>query len=154
VSVLCPTGSREAAFTYAVSSAGVAYAVTAACSRGNISDCGCDPSHKARKELAPAGWKWGGCSADVGYGMQFARRFLDAREIEGDARSLMNLHNNKAGRKVWKTTESVQHNILARSQNTLLVPSSCRPLSVCPSAQSNSRTTDRIFIKFYIGQFY
>jgi wingless-type MMTV integration site family protein 7 len=33
--------------------------------------------------------------------MKFARRFLDAREIEGDARSLMNLHNNKAGRKVW-----------------------------------------------------
>lgn len=32
--------------------------------------------------------------------MRFARRFLDAREIEGDARSLMNLHNNKAGRKV------------------------------------------------------
>ena len=36
---------------------------------------------------------------------RFARRFLDAREIEGDARSLMNLHNNKAGRKVriWVT---------------------------------------------------
>lgn len=33
---------------------------------------------------------------------RFARRFLDAREIEGDARSLMNLHNNKAGRKVSK----------------------------------------------------
>lgn len=97
-------GSREAAFTYAISSAGVAYAVTAACSRGNISDCGCDPSHKARKELAPSGWKWGGCSADVGYGMKFARRFLDAREIEGDARSLMNLHNNKAGRKVRNKT--------------------------------------------------
>lgn len=32
--------------------------------------------------------------------MKFARRFFDAREIEGDARSLMNLHNNRAGRKV------------------------------------------------------
>nr|CAD7257898.1 unnamed protein product [Timema shepardi] len=92
--------SREAAFTYAISSAGVAYAVTAACSRGNISECGCDPGHKSRKEPAPQGWKWGGCSADVGYGMKFARRFLDAREIEGDERSLMNLHNNKAGRKL------------------------------------------------------
>ncbi|XP_069682106.1 protein Wnt-7b isoform X2 [Periplaneta americana] len=101
-------GSREAAFTYAISSAGVAYSVTAACSRGNISDCGCDPSHKARKELAPAGWKWGGCSADVGHGMKFARRFLDAREIEGDARSLMNLHNNKAGRKAVKVNLHVE----------------------------------------------
>lgn len=46
------------------------------------------------------GWKWGGCSADIGFGMRFARKFLDAREIEGDDRSLMNLHNNRAGRKV------------------------------------------------------
>lgn len=93
-------GSKEAAFTYAVASAGVTYAITAACSRGNISTCGCDPRHKSKKEVAPAGWKWGGCSVDAGYGMRLARRFLDAREIEGDARSLMNLHNNKAGRKV------------------------------------------------------
>lgn len=34
--------------------------------------------------------------------MKFARKFFDAREIEGDARSLMNLHNNRAGRKVFK----------------------------------------------------
>lgn len=38
------TGSREAAFTYAISSAGVTYAVTAACSRGNITACGCEPA--------------------------------------------------------------------------------------------------------------
>ncbi|KYN15305.1 Protein Wnt-7b [Trachymyrmex cornetzi] len=95
-------GSKEAAFTYAISSAGVTYAVTAACSRGNITACGCEPAVRTRKELPPNGWEWGGCSADVTYGMRFARRFLDAREIEGDARSLMNLHNNKAGRKIVK----------------------------------------------------
>ncbi|XP_076645132.1 protein Wnt-7b isoform X3 [Halictus rubicundus] len=96
-------GSREAAFTYAISSAGVTYAVTAACSRGNITACGCEPTvSRTRKELPPNGWEWGGCSADVTYGMRFARRFLDAREVEGDARSLMNLHNNKAGRKIVK----------------------------------------------------
>ncbi|XP_011155650.1 protein Wnt-7b isoform X3 [Solenopsis invicta] len=91
-------GSREAAFTYAISSAGVTYAVTAACSRGNITACGCEPAIRTPKQLLPNGWEWGGCSADVTYGM----RFLDAREIEGDARSLMNLHNNKAGRKIVK----------------------------------------------------
>ncbi|KAJ4448097.1 Protein Wnt-2 [Periplaneta americana] len=121
--VCVPAGSREAAFTYAISSAGVAYSVTAACSRGNISDCGCDPSHKARKELAPAGWKWGGCSADVGHGMKFARRFLDAREIEGDARSLMNLHNNKAGRK----TSGRQHSLKCEKGK--------RSRPVCPVVQ-------------------
>ncbi|XP_012224358.1 protein Wnt-2 isoform X1 [Linepithema humile] len=95
-------GSREAAFTYAISSAGVTYAVTAACSRGNITACGCEPAVRTRKDSPPIGWEWGGCSADVTYGMRFARRFLDVREIEGDARSLMNLHNNKAGRKIVK----------------------------------------------------
>ncbi|KAG0425339.1 hypothetical protein HPB47_027471 [Ixodes persulcatus] len=32
--------------------------------------------------------------------MRLARRFLDAREVEADERSLMNLHNNRAGRKM------------------------------------------------------
>lgn len=39
-------GSREAAFTYAMASAGIVYSITAACSRGNISICGCDQTHK------------------------------------------------------------------------------------------------------------
>ncbi|XP_037948432.1 protein Wnt-2 [Teleopsis dalmanni] len=104
-------GSPEAAFTYAIASAGAAHAVTAACARGNISICGCDVRHKARRAngnfLADGNtgqqpWKWGGCSADAEFGMRFARKFLDAREIEGDARSLMNLHNNKVGRKLIK----------------------------------------------------
>lgn len=101
------TGSREAAFTYAISSAGAVHAITAACARGNISLCGCDSSHRRhlsyREQLDQhqQAWKWGGCSADINFGMKFARRFFDAREIEGDARSLMNLHNNRAGRKVY-----------------------------------------------------
>nr|CDI40103.1 WNT7 protein [Euperipatoides kanangrensis] len=93
-------GSREAAFTYGISSAGVTYAITQACSRGNLTNCGCDRSKEGR--YVPDGWKWGGCSADIEFGMQFARLFVDAREIEGDARSLMNLHNNRAGRKAVK----------------------------------------------------
>ncbi|XP_076267266.1 protein Wnt-2-like isoform X1 [Rhynchophorus ferrugineus] len=94
-------GSREAAFTYAISSAGVTFAITAACARGNISSCGCQGPSKHR-EPAPNGWKWGGCSVDIDFGTRFARRFMDAREFEGDERSLMNLHNNKAGRKIVK----------------------------------------------------
>jgi len=48
-------------------------------------------------------FKWGGCSADVRYGLRFSRVFLDAREVEEESRSLMNLHNNRAGRKVALT---------------------------------------------------
>uniref|UniRef100_A0A3P9LMM5 Protein Wnt n=2 Tax=Oryzias latipes TaxID=8090 RepID=A0A3P9LMM5_ORYLA len=91
--------SREAAFTYAITAAGVAHAVTAACSQGNLSQCGCDHD-KQGYHNREEGWKWGGCSADVKYGVEFSRRFVDAREIKKNARRLMNLHNNEAGRKI------------------------------------------------------
>ena len=52
-------GSRERAYVYAISSAGAAYAVTRACSRGEITECGCDGKIRQR----PAkGFEWGGCS--------------------------------------------------------------------------------------------
>ena len=121
--------SREVAYTYAIRSAAIAYTITQACSQGNLSSCGCDrttpQSHdpislpltssgdgESSPEGGPsppvagagggaaAGWKWGGCSADVAYGLRFSRMFVDSREIEEDSRSLMNKHNNAAGRKV------------------------------------------------------
>jgi len=79
-------GSREAAFFYAIYSAGLVFSLSLACSQGKISSCGCDPtkrgkdlvkSHGPRSQKATAafvvssannaapGWKWGGCSADV-----------------------------------------------------------------------------------------
>ncbi|XP_032828123.1 protein Wnt-7b-like isoform X1 [Petromyzon marinus] len=99
-------GSREAAFTYSVLAAGVAHAVTSACSRGNLSECGCDRHKQGFSEALglagerDEGWKWGGCSADIRYGLDFSRIFVDAREIKQNARTLMNLHNNEVGRKV------------------------------------------------------
>lgn len=95
--ILHITGSREAAFTYAVTSAGVTYSITQACSLGKLKQCSCDQS---KKKVLHEGWKWGGCSADIRHGLKFSRKFLDAREIEQNARSLMNKHNNRAGRKV------------------------------------------------------
>ncbi|KAB0379165.1 hypothetical protein FD755_010743 [Muntiacus reevesi] len=92
-------GSREAAFTYAIIAAGVAHAITAACTQGNLSDCGCD-KEKQGQYHRDEGWKWGGCSADIRYGIGFAKVFVDAREIKQNARTLMNLHNNEAGRKL------------------------------------------------------
>ena len=35
--------SREAAFVYSISSAGVVHAITRACSRGDHLNCACDP---------------------------------------------------------------------------------------------------------------
>lgn len=96
-------GSREAAYLYAVWSAAITYSISQACSRGAIYSCGCDMSkHAGGSSADSGGWKWGGCSADVVFGASLAKRFCDSREMEGDARSLMNLHNNRAGRKMVK----------------------------------------------------
>lgn len=67
-----------------------------------MSHCGCD-REKQGYYNQEEGWKWGGCSADIKYGIEFSKKFVDAREIKKNARRLMNLHNNEAGRKVIKT---------------------------------------------------
>lgn len=98
-------GSREAAFVYGVTSAGVTYTITQACRLGNLSNCGCDQA-KRRGQPTAGTWKWGGCSADIRYGLQLARKFMDAREVSKSTRSFMNLHNNRAGRKAVKANMS------------------------------------------------
>ncbi|KAJ8262046.1 hypothetical protein GJAV_G00161490 [Gymnothorax javanicus] len=97
-------GSRETAFTYAISAAGVVNAISRACREGELSTCGC--SRAARPRDLPRDWLWGGCGDNVNYGYRFAREFVDAREREKNyprgseehARTLMNLQNNEAGR--------------------------------------------------------
>ena len=77
----------------------MAHAVTAACSQGNLSNCGCDREKPGYYNQAE-GWKWGGCSEDIEFGGMVSREFADARENRPDARSAMNRHNNEAGRQV------------------------------------------------------
>lgn len=117
---LFSSGSREAAFTYAITAAGVAHAVTAACSQGNLSQCGCDREKQGYHDQEE-GWKWGGCSADVKYGIEFSRRFVDAREIKKNARRLMNLHNNEAGRKVTQVQSIWPITLLYVTSNHFLI---------------------------------
>ena len=49
-----------------------------------------------------SGWKWGGCSRDVSFGLRYSERFVDATEDgrKKTARKDMNRHNNRAGRQV------------------------------------------------------
>ncbi|CAL1538993.1 unnamed protein product [Lymnaea stagnalis] len=97
--------SREAAFTHAISAAGVVHAVSRSCREGDLSSCGC--SRARRPKDLNRDWIWGGCGDNIEYGYRFARAFVDAREMERNhprhsrdlARMLMNLHNNEAGRK-------------------------------------------------------
>lgn len=79
---------------------------------GRLLSCGCDPSsyvgYRTTTGKTPGGggggsatqWKWGGCSHNLEYGMEFSKQFLDAREVAGDIQSTVNLHNNQAGRNV------------------------------------------------------
>lgn len=100
---MCVSGYRETAFAFAISAAGVAHSVARACSMGRLLSCGCDPSSYKGKPPAKARgtqWKWGGCSHNLDYGMEFSRQFLDTREKAGDIQSTVNLHNNQAGRLV------------------------------------------------------
>ncbi|XP_058962619.2 protein Wnt-3a [Pocillopora verrucosa] len=96
--------SRESAFLYAITAAGVAHAVTASCSAGNTQSCDCDrsPSGPTQK-----GWTWAGCSSNIKFGSWFSEQFTDARSKGNSPRAVMNRHNSKAGRKalsklVWK----------------------------------------------------
>ena len=45
-------------------------------------------------------WKWGGCSHNMDFGIEFSEMFLDSREKAGDIQSQINLHNNQVGRLV------------------------------------------------------
>ena len=118
------SGNREAAFFQAITSAGVVYKVTRACNSNKYgSICTCDmrhgeaypaqtnnantnnnnnrPSKNNRKSQQP--FKWTYCNDNIKFGMNFAQRFLDAREVGNDARVLMNKQNNLAGRAVSYT---------------------------------------------------
>ncbi|KAG8258539.1 Protein Wnt-10a [Homalodisca vitripennis] len=91
---------RESAFSYAISAAGVAHSVARACGQGTLLTCGCEPrSFSKTRGNSKNRWKWGGCSHNLDFGIQFSTMFLDSRERgRGDIQSRINLHNNEAGR--------------------------------------------------------
>ena len=106
-------GTREASFVHAISAAGVGYAVTRACSTGQLEQCGCDRSIRGQ---SAEGFQWAGCSDNIAYGSAFSKNFVDAKERargSNSDRALMNLHNNQAGRMVsrHKSGQNIQTNV-------------------------------------------
>ncbi|KAK2139725.1 hypothetical protein LSH36_1636g00003 [Paralvinella palmiformis] len=89
-------GCRETAFIYAVTSAALAHAVSRSCSEGTVYTCTC--GQRLKRSTPASEWDWGGCSDNALFGHKFAKDFIDRVEKGRDLRSIMNLHNNEAGR--------------------------------------------------------
>ena len=108
------TDTKESAFVYALTSALTVHQITSACSSGDLTPtCGCDVSRNGLTTVQ--GWKWGSCSDNISYGITYAQKFLDAKEIEGPdvtineevAMAAVHLHNNAAGRRVSMSTKYI-----------------------------------------------
>nr|CAH7747320.1 unnamed protein product [Callosobruchus chinensis] len=119
--------TREQAYVYAISSAAVVWAVARACSSGALHQCTCAP--RPSKSPAPTQkFQWGGCGDNVKWGSHFSKRFIDAVEkstLEKNKKSrrdeiteaerilrsymaLVNLHNNRVGRKIMSESLRTQ----------------------------------------------
>ncbi|XP_050540262.1 protein Wnt-1-like [Daktulosphaira vitifoliae] len=94
--------SREKAYVNAITAAGVAYAITKACSRGELNECSCD--NRIKKSQTQKNWQWGGCSEDIHFGEKFSRDFVDSIEDTDNVHGLMNVHNNEAGRRIIRSS--------------------------------------------------
>lgn len=106
--------TRETGFVNAITAAGVTFAVTRACTMGDLVECSCDKTAKGprntalrpvdSKLMSPVGdgdWEWGGCGDNVNFGYRKSKDFMDSRyRKRSDFKTLVKIHNNDAGRLV------------------------------------------------------
>jgi len=117
---------RETAFIYAITSAGVTFSVTRACSMGHLQQCGCRKVTPPQKQVLtsnvissyprndypstdnhlpsqalPIGdtdqFEWGGCSDNIQYGYTMSQQLMQ-EDQSSDGRSMIIKHNSEAGR--------------------------------------------------------
>ncbi|KAL1494684.1 hypothetical protein ABEB36_010248 [Hypothenemus hampei] len=102
-------GCPETAFIYAITSAAVTHSIARACSEGTIETCYCEKHYRRPQGFGNNGnvattvstvreFEWGGCSDNIGFGVDIARDFVDTGKRAKSFREEMNLHNNEAGR--------------------------------------------------------
>lgn len=125
---------RETAFIYAITSAGITFSVTRACSMGHLQQCGCRKvtpppqqvlsnnviSSYPRNDYPPSDnhlpsqafpigendqFEWGGCSDNIQHGYEISQQLMQ-EDKSSDGRSMIIKHNNEAGRLVSKAFPS------------------------------------------------
>ncbi|CAB3373053.1 Hypothetical predicted protein [Cloeon dipterum] len=129
------SGTREQAFVYALTSATVAHTVAKACAMGTLAECPCAATPRMPPD---GNFKWGGCGDNVAHGVLVSKKFLDvlergrARAADDDDEhlalgiaapapaapagvnkrksllALVNLHNNRAGRRALEMSVTQQ----------------------------------------------
>ena len=128
-------GTKEAAFVQSLMAASFAHEATVACKQDKLGDCGCQRPESASpillkntpeqlqyalkasavvkqqinlKENYRLEWSTG-CFDNTEYGSRKAEEFVitNSAFVKRRARQLMNVHNNRAGLKVSKDTESI-----------------------------------------------
>ncbi|XP_073254078.1 protein Wnt-5a-like isoform X3 [Porites lutea] len=116
------TGTRESAFTYAISTAGVAYYIARQCAiDGDLKSCGCSRERRPKevdkmaKEEEGVQFDWGGCGDNIQFGTSYAKQFMNAgegggqehRDMRDQERARMNKHNNEVGVQVIKGSSEI-----------------------------------------------
>ncbi|OWA52740.1 Protein Wnt-2 [Hypsibius exemplaris] len=163
-------GSREGAFVHAISSAGVVHSITRGCSSGDLTNCACDkkvtPAGVLQRD-EKGNFSWTGCSDNVRYAVRFARKFVDVVEQqklreEGEdldsggnnnahhhtndgGRALINLHNNRVGRKIVQES-------LVKQCKCHGVSGSCAARTCWMAIPSFRRTGDLLRKKFDVAE--
>ncbi|UJR15953.1 hypothetical protein I4U23_002873 [Adineta vaga] len=88
--------TKESAYIHALTSAGIAYTITKACSSGQLRSCGCDMTMIDKNQNNSM--RWMGCSDNTFYGTEIARKFVNLRETRKKTQtSLLNRYNNQIG---------------------------------------------------------
>lgn len=99
--------TRETGFVNSITSAGIIYSITQACSYGQLLDCTCERTAGSSvvepppPETAEGRWEWGGCSDNINFGYRKSKEFMDDRfRRRSDLKTLLLTHNYEAGRLV------------------------------------------------------
>lgn len=98
--------NRERSFLNAIVAAGLAHAMTKACSNGELpEECSCDKKIKSKNNRGKI--EWVACSDDIDFGARFSRDFIDSTDSESDTTSMINTHNYEVGRRVFKSSTDI-----------------------------------------------